>query len=189
MYHCLYLTEELESFPPKWKGLNVLNSMFRSKRKTAYLLSSCFVFDKKGDFFSIKPEARDRLWGGAALDLWIDRTSALPRTAQRERRAKREKPWPDWRDRRGLLPDRGHVLHVLELMEGGELFNRVKAGQGLDEAVAKLYFYQMLMAVEYLHRNGIIHRDLKPENNLLAWRRCPGWCRRWSACCGRERNQ
>ena len=26
---------------------------------------------------------------------------------------------------------------VLELMEGGELFNRVKAGQGLDEAVAK----------------------------------------------------
>ncbi|CAL8343676.1 unnamed protein product [Lota lota] len=57
---------------------------------------------------------------------------------------------------------------VLELMEGGELFNRVKAGHGLDEAVAKLYFYQMLTAVEYLHRNGIIHRDLKPENILLA---------------------
>ncbi|KAG7282395.1 hypothetical protein CRUP_029716 [Coryphaenoides rupestris] len=37
---------------------------------------------------------------------------------------------------------------VLELMEGGELFNRVKSGNGLDEAVAKLYFYQMLTAVE-----------------------------------------
>ncbi|KAM4617007.1 serine/threonine-protein kinase Chk2 isoform 2-T2 [Polymixia lowei] len=57
---------------------------------------------------------------------------------------------------------------VLELMEGGELFNRVRSRQRLEESVAKLYFYQMLRAVEYLHSNGIIHRDLKPENVLLA---------------------
>ncbi|KAF7641002.1 hypothetical protein LDENG_00000600, partial [Lucifuga dentata] len=57
---------------------------------------------------------------------------------------------------------------VLELMEGGELFKRVKSKQQLDEFVAKLYFYQMLRAVEYLHSHGIIHRDLKPENILLA---------------------
>ncbi|XP_036402839.1 serine/threonine-protein kinase Chk2-like [Megalops cyprinoides] len=57
---------------------------------------------------------------------------------------------------------------VLELMEGGELFDRVKAKKQLDESIAKLYFFQMLLAVEYLHRNGIIHRDLKPENILLA---------------------
>ncbi|XP_041832983.1 serine/threonine-protein kinase Chk2 isoform X2 [Melanotaenia boesemani] len=57
---------------------------------------------------------------------------------------------------------------VLEMMEGGELFNRVKLKQQLNEAVAKLYFYQMLRAVQYLHRRGIIHRDLKPENILLS---------------------
>ncbi|XP_029985673.1 serine/threonine-protein kinase Chk2 [Sphaeramia orbicularis] len=57
---------------------------------------------------------------------------------------------------------------VLELMEGGELFNKVKSQQQLQEPVAKLYFYQMLLAVQYLHGNGIIHRDLKPENVLLS---------------------
>ncbi|KAM8885656.1 serine/threonine-protein kinase Chk2 isoform 3-T4 [Spinachia spinachia] len=57
---------------------------------------------------------------------------------------------------------------VLELMEGGELFQRVKSQQQLDESVTKLYFYQMLKAVQYLHSKGIIHRDLKPENILLS---------------------
>ena len=33
-------------------------------------------------------------------------------------------------------------------MEGGELFNRVKSKQQIPEPIAKLYFYQMLKAVE-----------------------------------------
>ncbi|NXX94453.1 CHK2 kinase, partial [Centropus bengalensis] len=57
---------------------------------------------------------------------------------------------------------------VLELMEGGELYDRVSRPIKMQEATCKLYFYQMLLAVKYLHDNGIIHRDLKPENVLLS---------------------
>ncbi|XP_053136083.1 serine/threonine-protein kinase Chk2 isoform X2 [Hemicordylus capensis] len=57
---------------------------------------------------------------------------------------------------------------VLELMRGGELFDRVLPPAELAEATCKLYFYQMLLAVQYLHNSGIIHRDLKLENVLLS---------------------
>ncbi|XP_067329683.1 serine/threonine-protein kinase Chk2 [Anolis sagrei] len=57
---------------------------------------------------------------------------------------------------------------VLELMEGGELFYKVRRPAKLSEETSKFYFYQMLLAVQYLHQNGIIHRDLKLENILLS---------------------
>ncbi|XP_060105176.1 serine/threonine-protein kinase Chk2 [Heteronotia binoei] len=57
---------------------------------------------------------------------------------------------------------------VLELMEGGELFDKVLRPARLSEATCKFYFYQMLLAVQYLHEHGIIHRDLKLENVLLS---------------------
>ncbi|XP_011347433.1 serine/threonine-protein kinase Chk2 isoform X2 [Ooceraea biroi] len=57
---------------------------------------------------------------------------------------------------------------VLELMEGGELFDRIRSRGKLSESCAKLIFYQVVLAVHYLHKQGITHRDLKPENILLA---------------------
>jgi len=55
---------------------------------------------------------------------------------------------------------------VLELVTGGELFDRVLKG-ALPEATAKNMFAQMLNSIGYLHGQGIAHRDLKPENILL----------------------
>ncbi|XP_070572935.1 serine/threonine-protein kinase Chk2-like [Ptychodera flava] len=56
---------------------------------------------------------------------------------------------------------------ILELVEGGELFDRVVSIGKFKEDDAKCIFYQMLIATKYLHDRGITHRDLKPENVLL----------------------
>jgi serine/threonine protein kinase len=59
---------------------------------------------------------------------------------------------------------------VLELINGGELFDRLKSGavQGRSEDLSRRYFCQLISGLDYCHRRGVVHRDLKPENLLLS---------------------
>jgi len=62
----------------------------------------------------------------------------------------------------------GCIRLVLELCEGGELYDRIQQKQYYPETEAKLCVHRLLDAVSYIHGRGIMHRDLKPENILLA---------------------
>jgi len=55
---------------------------------------------------------------------------------------------------------------VLELMEGGELFDRIIESEFFSENEAKEVLLPIIDAVSYWHEMDIIHRDLKPENLL-----------------------
>ena len=59
------------------------------------------------------------------------------------------------------------IFLVMELANGGELFDRIKLDCGAREATAKLFFQQVLRGVMHCHNHGVCHRDLKPENLLL----------------------
>jgi len=60
------------------------------------------------------------------------------------------------------------VWIVLEYLEGGDLFTRIKNHSALEENISRNWFSQILHAVGHLHAKNIIHRDLKPENILLS---------------------
>jgi len=62
----------------------------------------------------------------------------------------------------------GSLRLVMELCEGGELYDRIQQKQYYPEQEAKVCARHLLEAVAYIHSKGIMHRDLKPENILLA---------------------
>eukprot|EP00937_MAST-01D_sp_MAST-1D-sp2_P000699 g699.t1 len=63
------------------------------------------------------------------------------------------------------------VQIVMELCEGGELFDVITAkhdaGEDLSEAQAAQVMRSLMDAVAFIHGHHCIHRDIKPENILL----------------------
>ena len=66
------------------------------------------------------------------------------------------------------IETQSQVFLILELMEGGELFDKIVEMGSFTETDAADLTKKILGALNYMHARGIIHRDLKPENMLLA---------------------
>ncbi|XP_035723153.1 calcium/calmodulin-dependent protein kinase type 1-like isoform X2 [Vespa mandarinia] len=62
--------------------------------------------------------------------------------------------------------DKIKVYLVMELVTGGELFDRIVEKGSYTEKDASGLIRQVLEAVDYMHEQGVVHRDLKPENLL-----------------------
>ncbi|XP_066363046.1 calcium-dependent protein kinase 16 [Miscanthus floridulus] len=69
---------------------------------------------------------------------------------------------------REAFEDDGAVHLVMELCEGGELFDRIVARGHYTERAAAAVTRTIVEVVQLCHRHGVIHRDLKPENFLFA---------------------
>lgn len=59
------------------------------------------------------------------------------------------------------------IYIVMELMEGGELFDYVVQKGTLTEEEASKIVRKVTSAMVFMHDKNIVHRDLKPENLLL----------------------
>lgn len=64
--------------------------------------------------------------------------------------------------------DEGNEYYIVtELVQGGELFDRIVSKTHYTEKEARDLVKLFLQTIDYIHSKGIVHRDLKPENLLL----------------------
>ncbi|KAF9685879.1 hypothetical protein SADUNF_Sadunf03G0100400 [Salix dunnii] len=68
---------------------------------------------------------------------------------------------------KGAYEDQHSVNLIMELCEGGELFDRIIAKGHYSERAAANLCRQIVSVVHNCHTMGVIHRDLKPENFLF----------------------
>ncbi|GAB4821373.1 hypothetical protein N2152v2_008419 [Parachlorella kessleri] len=61
-----------------------------------------------------------------------------------------------------------HLVLVLDLAAGGDLFRHVCRARRLSEDDARWFFQQILFALDYCHRMGVSNRDMKLENVLIS---------------------
>lgn len=66
-----------------------------------------------------------------------------------------------------FFEDEAHYCLIMELMEGGELFDQILQREQFSENEARLAIRSIIDAIRYCHNLNIIHRDIKPENLLL----------------------
>jgi serine/threonine protein kinase len=66
-----------------------------------------------------------------------------------------------------VFKEQRYYFLVTELLEGGELFDRIVLKEAYNEKEARNVCKVLFEALAYCHQKHIAHRDLKPENLIL----------------------
>ena len=63
--------------------------------------------------------------------------------------------------------DYENLYLVMDLLTGGDLRYHISKKKKFSESQTKFFIGNLLLGLDYIHKNNIIHRDIKPENLVL----------------------
>ena len=63
--------------------------------------------------------------------------------------------------------DLNNLYLVMDLFKGGDMRYHIFLNKKFNETQSKFFISNIILGLEYIHKNKIIHRDIKPENLVL----------------------
>eukprot|EP00210_Caulerpa_lentillifera_P003756 g3588.t1 len=66
-----------------------------------------------------------------------------------------------------LISSSTHFGMVMEYANKGNLSTYIKRRGGLTDKLARFFFQQLVLAVDYCHKMNVVNRDIKLENTLI----------------------
>ena len=68
---------------------------------------------------------------------------------------------------KSAFQDEKYLYIVSDFMQGGDMYYHMHQERKFDFNLTQFYISEIILALEYLHKNNMVYRDLKPENILL----------------------
>lgn len=124
----------------------------------------------EGSFSKVKQAVHiptGKVYAIKIIDMNLVKENKMDKQLEREIKVMKIMNHPNLIKLHAVLHSPKNYFLVLDLAEGGELFNKLAQDGPLPEAAARSYFQQLIDALDYMHKHNTIHRDLKPENLLL----------------------
>jgi len=68
---------------------------------------------------------------------------------------------------KSAFQDEKYLYIVSDFMQGGDMYFHMHEAHRFEFNLTQFYVSELVLALEYLHKNNMVYRDLKPENILL----------------------
>ena len=68
---------------------------------------------------------------------------------------------------KSAFQDEKYLYIVSDFMQGGDMYFHMHEQKKFEFDLTQFYISELVLALEYLHKNNMVYRDLKPENILL----------------------
>ena len=126
----------------------------------------------KGNF-GVVVRAKDKVTGQtrAIKIIKIEKLASVDadlKTLEREFQIMRNMDHPNIVKLYEVYKDDKYLYFVMEYLDGLNLYEGfIKKNNDVNEKKIRDIFYQLMKAIQYMHKNGIAHRDIKPENVML----------------------